>query len=424
MRDRIKTYVGVLRDNTAIVASVALFFLWLGITFQVPDFAVDGTFEPGLVAPWIVVAFCYALGYLVAVLWYRKIASLFLRRRFLVLVCLVMAAGVTIDIASSWNTDFFGSVSRVAYVGSILMCLGTTLIVVMTASIVAQIGARNTLLVSVAGMLVAATLMVALGFMGVWGKDIARLFVPLAMIPVNLLVFKGMPLRQVFMRGLNKNTAWPHKLLATSALHGAVFGFYIVAYSALGVEGSHIAFNGVCYGIAAVVLGVMMVAAQTDFNHLIYHRAFPAMAFGMLLICVCAEASVLGVGIVAAGYAFLHLIMCGVCSYLSKQFDLPAPWVISLTTLFFRRGPGDRCWGNDAIPLAGGADRRCCRLCHLCASHWISRSFGDQKRTVWLGRRSSQHRYEYGHAPGICRAISGIGRGPHIAGDGDSALPC
>lgn len=81
-----------------------------------------------------------------------------------------------------------------------------------------------------------------------------------------------------------------------------------------------------------------MVAAQTDFNHLIYHRAFPAMAFGMLLICVCAEASVLGVGIVAAGYAFLHLIMCGVCSYLSKQFDLPAPWVISLTTLFFVGG--------------------------------------------------------------------------------------
>ena len=417
MRDRIKTYVGVLRDNTAIVASVALFFLWLGITFQVPDFAVDGTFEPGLVAPWIVVAFCYALGYLVAVLWYRKIASLFLRRRFLVLVCLVMAAGVTIDIASSWNTDFFGSVSRVAYVGSILMCLGTTLIVVMTASIVAQIGARNTLLVSVAGMLVAATLMVALGFMGVWGKDIARLFVPLAMIPVNLLVFKGMPLRQVFMRGLNKNTAWPHKLLATSALHGAVFGFYIVAYSALGVEGSHIAFNGVCYGIAAVVLGVMMVAAQTDFNHLIYHRAFPAMAFGMLLICVCAEASVLGVGIVAAGYVRSLLVSLEAVRFAGAVGHFADDVV-------FRRGPGDRCWGNDAIPLAGGADRRCCRLCHLCASHWISRSFGDQKRTVWLGRRSSQHRYEYGHAPGICRAISGIGRGPHIAGDGDSALPC
>lgn len=385
MRDRIKTYVGVLRDNTAIVASVALFFLWLGITFQVPDFAVDGTFEPGLVAPWIVVAFCYALGYLVAVLWYRKIASLFLRRRFLVLVCLVMAAGVTIDIASSWNTDFFGSVSRVAYVGSILMCLGTTLIVVMTASIVAQIGARNTLLVSVAGMLVAATLMVALGFMGVWGKDIARLFVPLAMIPVNLLVFKGMPLRQVFMRGLNKNTAWPHKLLATSALHGAVFGFYIVAYSALGVEGSHIAFNGVCYGIAAVVLGVMMVAAQTDFNHLIYHRAFPAMAFGMLLICVCAEASVFG-------RRYCCGWLCVPPSYYVRSLlvSLEAVRFAGAVGHFaddvvFRRGPGDRCWGNDAIPLAGGADRRCCRLCHLCASHWISRSFGDQKRTVWLG---------------------------------------
>ena len=30
--------------------------------------------------------------------------------------------------------------------------------------------------------------------------------------------------------------------------------------------------------------------------------------------------------------------MCGVGSYLSKQFDLPAPWVISLTTLFFVGG--------------------------------------------------------------------------------------
>lgn len=121
------------------------------------------------------------------------------------------------------------------------------------------------------------------------------------------------------MRGLNKNTAWPHKLLATSALHGAVFGFYIVAYSALGVEGSHIAFNGVCYGIAAVVLGVMMVAGANGLQPPHLPPAFPAMAFGMLLICVCAEASVLGVGIVAAGYAFLHLIMCGVCSYLSKR---------------------------------------------------------------------------------------------------------
>lgn len=189
MRDRIKTYVGVLRDNTAIVASVALFFLWLGITFQVPDFAVDGTLNP---ASWPLGSLSLS-----ATPWVPRCRSVVPQNRVsfsaekIPRSCVpCYGAGVTIDIASSWNTDFFGSVSRVAYVGSILMCLGTTLIVVMTASIVAQIGARNTLLVSVAGMLVAATLMVALGFMGVWGKDIARLFVPLAMIPVNLLVFQ------------------------------------------------------------------------------------------------------------------------------------------------------------------------------------------------------------------------------------------
>ena len=57
----------------------------------------------------------------------------------------------------------------------------------------------------------------------------------------------------------------------------------------------------------------MMVAARKRTSTASFTTGHcPVAAFRMLLIFVCAEASVLGVGIVAAGYAFLHLIMCGV----------------------------------------------------------------------------------------------------------------
>ena len=74
-----------------------------------------------------------------------------------------------------------------------------------------------------------------------------------------------------------------------------------------------------------------MVAAQTISTTLFTTGHFlPWLSDAS--ICVCAKRR-FGVGIVALAMP-LHLL-CGVCSYLSKQFDLPAPWVISLLTTLF-----------------------------------------------------------------------------------------
>ena len=134
---------------------------------------------------------------------------------------------------------------------------------------------------------------------------------------------------------------------------GLFSGFYIVAYSALGVEGSHIAFNGVCYGIAAVVLGghdggcanglqpphLPPGISCDGFRDASHSRLRRSVRFGRRYCCgwLCVP----------------PILLCAESARtsLSKQFDLPAPWVISLTTLFFRRGPGDRCSGDDADPF-------------------------------------------------------------------------
>lgn len=170
MRDRIKTYVGVLRDNTPLSPRSHCSFSGWGLPFRCLTSLSTGLLNPASwplgslslsATPWgTSLPFCGT----------AKSRLFFCGEDSSFLCALLWQQVITIDIASSWNTDFFGSVSRVAYVGSILMCLGTTLIVVMTASIVAQIGARNTLLVSVAGMLGRGNAYGCLGLYGSMGQ--------------------------------------------------------------------------------------------------------------------------------------------------------------------------------------------------------------------------------------------------------------
>ncbi len=75
--------------------------------------------------------------------------------------------------------------------------------------------------------------------------------------------------------------------------------------------------------------------------------------------------------------------------------------------------------GQHAIPLAEApiGDVAACAIFVLLI---VSRSSGI--RTYGLAGASFQHRYEYGHAPGICRAISGMDAGL-TSREMDSALP-
>ena len=102
--------------------------------------------------------------------------------------------------------------------------------------------------------------------------DLFKVLLPLLLIPANLVAFRRLPLTRVFTSGFEKKTVWPLKLLATAALHGFAFGFLVVAYSVLDVEGSTALFNGSGYIVAALLLlAVMLFVLRTDFNQLMYY---------------------------------------------------------------------------------------------------------------------------------------------------------
>ena len=340
MVKQLRTYFEVIRSNISIVVPMGLYYFWLGITFQSPDFALSDTVDPFTAAPWLISSVSYAIGYLVLVVWCRKIVTFFLNKWFLVAVCVAMSSGSLISVASRADVTAFTAFSPwLDYLGMIVTCAGATFVIVITASLVVFNGVRVTLLVSLAGMFLAAVVMIGMDGLGLLDADLFKVLLPLLLIPANLVAFRRLPLTRVFTSGFEKKTVWPLKLLATAALHGFAFGFLVVAYSVLDVEGSTALFNGSGYIVAALLLlAVMLFVLRTDFNQLMYYEAFPIMALGILLVALDTRVGAFGLGIIAVGFAFLHVALDGVSSYLSRQFGINAPWIISLDTFSLAAG--------------------------------------------------------------------------------------
>jgi DNA-binding CsgD family transcriptional regulator len=101
---------------------------------------------------------------------------------------------------------------------------------------------------------------------------------------------------------------------------------------------STLLFNAICFSAGAIILFVVYVQDRLDFNQLIYLLGFPLMSLGLLLVVVVSGWPITGCVLVFAGYAFVHIVMCGVNAYLGKQFSIPMPWILSWTTCCFMLG--------------------------------------------------------------------------------------
>jgi DNA-binding CsgD family transcriptional regulator len=92
------------------------------------------------------------------------------------------------------------------------------------------------------------------------------------------------------------------------------------------------------YATAAILLFVISVLFRLDYNHLIYQIGFPLAAAGAALSVCFESVPLLGALVQLMGFCFLHLVMWGVCTYMIKNLNLPATWVIATSTCAFMCG--------------------------------------------------------------------------------------
>ncbi len=132
--------------------------------------------------------------------------------------------------------------------------------------------------------------------------------------------------------GMNAVLRMSYKFLVTASLHGLALGALLGSAVLRAGDAGTVLLNALSFIAAAVLLLLTALFVKMDFNHLIYQVGFSIMATGALLIAPAPAAPAPGEFVQFVGFCYVHLIMWGLCSYLTKSFALPAPWVVAWPT--------------------------------------------------------------------------------------------
>ena len=152
--------------------------------------------------------------------------------------------------------------------------------------------------------------------------------------------------------GMNAVLRTPYKFLATARLRGLALGALLGGAVLRAGDAGTVLLNALSFIAAAVLLLLTALFVKMDFNHLIYQVGFSIMATGALLIALAPAAPAPGEFVQFVGFCYVHLIMWGLCSYLTKSFALPAPWVVAWPTCCLMAG---QLIGGGPRPTAGCA---------------------------------------------------------------------
>lgn len=330
------------RQHPFITISVGLFFLWLGLLFQAPAFLDgQGDLSLSLIASWALFVSVYSLGYLAMLCSYRRLTRLFESRLWSFAACGLMELGGVLNAALAGGLLDFGSLRPiVSFAATAIMCVGTSFIMPIGASAQYYTGSRNAVALSMVGMVGSSALLIVISILGPCAKLVAILAIPLVLpFTTNASYPSKASRKRVFEHGLDtKRPLVPYKLLLTAMIHGASFGSLILFVQLYPDSGSTLLFNALWFLVGMLFVFALVFLFRRDYNSLIYRCSLPYIALGLLLVCLQGFGIMVGCSLIALGYAFLHVVMCGVCAYLVRQFDIPTLWVLCLTTLFFAMG--------------------------------------------------------------------------------------
>jgi DNA-binding CsgD family transcriptional regulator len=329
-----------------------LYWIWINISFQSPLLYPLVRLNPSITAPSIVGPIIVSiLAYFVLGMWLKR-SNIFKRRGYIPLLAAIMGVGILANMAwleFTWPSSLFdasvlstqsgnSSIGKVALYILSSLCAGitTACLCIEWGRIFGEHGPRQVLFHGIVAYLGAALI-----------SALISQFPPVVLIVVSLLLpaplaicimrsQREFPRNPFFSHGENAALKIPVKFLLTALLHGLSLGILLGLFAVQGFENNAIML--VSYAFAAILLLVTAIAVKMDFNHLIYQVGFSLVALGSMLIAFSFPAFQLGSSLQLMGFCYLHLLMWGLCAYFTKNFALPATWVVAWPTCAFMLG--------------------------------------------------------------------------------------
>ncbi|MDR3136071.1 MAG: helix-turn-helix transcriptional regulator [Coriobacteriales bacterium] len=352
-RELLTQLIASIRQRPLLCLGLMLYWIWINISLQSPLLYPLVKLSPTLTVPSIVGPIAASiLAYFVLGIWFKRSNVVFRQRWYIALLAGLMALGVIANVfwlELTWPTalldaQIFANVPSAITAGGIALyvtgslCVGvpTACLCIEWGRIFGEHGPRQVLFHGIVAFLGAALCATLISRLPPLACSIAALLLAAPMAWCVIHSQREFPRKSFFDHGLDAALHIPGKFLITALLHGLSFGILLGLFSVQGHAENTILL--VSYALAAVLLLVTAVAVMMDFNHLIYQIGFSLVACGSMLIAFFYPAFSWGSSLQLMGFCYLHLLMWGLCSYLIKNFKLPATWVVAWPTGSFMLG--------------------------------------------------------------------------------------
>lgn len=323
-------------ERPLLCIALMMFWTWLNLAFQGPLFFPAVVMESGFsFSTWFAPILASAIAYFALGMWFKRTNRVFKQNWYLGFVAGLMMLGALMCFlwANVYNTALSSAAPVFLYAGgSLAIGFGTALLMIEWGRIFGYLGPQHVLYHGIIAMLGSALLVALLSLMPRFVGQLTFVLVP---IPLIICLYKtvfSLPRKALYSHATNAPLKIPYKFLFTALLHGLSLGVLMGWLFIADDVGNTSLFTALSFILAAALLLLTAVFVKMDFNHLIYQMGFGLTATGAFLIVCVSGLPMLGVSFQLLGFCYVHLVMWGLCSYLTKNFNLPATWVISWPT--------------------------------------------------------------------------------------------
>ncbi len=233
-----------------------------------------------------------------------------------------------------------GGASTVYLAGSLLTGVGSGIVVVLWAELLASLGSQRTVNYSVAALLLAAVAYLVISLLPIDAAQMIVALLPLISMGCFVHFKRSVPRPPRAMRNVRVRAVPPMRMMVIAAFFGVSFGVMKGLIAPVGDEwiGVHDQLNIIAIAGGALAAFVAMSVYKMDFDHLTYQIALPLMAAGFLFLPMHEPWNVIGTAVHQFGYQYFYIVLWALWPVLASRGSVPTGWVVGWGLLCIQLG--------------------------------------------------------------------------------------
>ncbi len=233
-----------------------------------------------------------------------------------------------------------GGAWAVYLAGSLLTGVGSGIVVVLWAELLASLGSQRTVNYSVVSLLLAAVAYLVISLLPIDAAQLTVALLPLVSMGCFVHFKRSVPRPPRAMRNVRVREKPPVRMMVIAVFFGVSFGAMKGLIAPVDSEwiGVRDQLNIIAIAGGALTAFVTMSVYKMDFDYLTYQIALPLMAAGFLFLPLHEPWNVIGTAVHQFGYQYFYIVLWALWPVLAARGRVPTGWVVGWGMLSIQLG--------------------------------------------------------------------------------------